>query len=247
MTDTPPQANPWTPGTTTHELDFSASGRSNVGWGTIDTAHQKLGGGLRATSYKLPGKQHDYYSLYGHMSQGVKHGDGDYNPSLNWVSVGYYCTLMSLVLELVGNDGTVWDAGPTSTVGSNTTTFSIGGNLSATGGDFDTVSAGVNMSCGSSFSSPDGTIGQAVVGNSVRWDVKLPGVGFVSPGRPANPEQPAYAGYAWTFGAIFELPKGADFSFRAHPRAVWEFDYTRGITIDTKTWEIDKVFSYKGS
>jgi hypothetical protein len=67
------------------------------------------------------------------MNQGISHGNKDYqpyDPVPNWVSVGYYATSMSLVLELLP-DGTIWDSGPTSTVGSNTTGFEIGGGLNA--------------------------------------------------------------------------------------------------------------------
>lgn len=226
--------------------DFNSTGRSNLPPVrlAIDTAHQRISGSLRIYVYKLnlPGGSHDYYAFNGNMSHGVVH-DKAYNPSRNLVSVGYYGTAMSLVLDLQTEGGLVWDAGPTSTVATATTSWSIGGNLTGTAGDFDTVSAGVSTSFGQSFSSPDVTIAEARVTDSVRWDVKLPGVGFLGPGNPANPKEPSYAGYTWYFGAIFQVPLGAKLAVRVHPGATWKFDYTRGITNDTKTWSDDFVYT----
>lgn len=239
---------PWTPGVNSSiTRDFNTTGRKNLSRFAlaIDTEHQRISGALRIYAYKLnlPGGAHDYYAFNGNMSHGVVH-DGSYDPSRNWVSVGYYCTQMSLVLDMNVEGGLVWDAGPTSTVGTASTSWNIGGNLTGTGGDFDTVSAGVSTGFGQSFSSPDVTIAEARVSGSVRWDVSLPGVGFMSPGVPANPKEPSYAGYTWYFGAIFQVPLGAKLAVRVHPGATWKFDYTRGVTNDTKTWADDFTYTF---
>lgn len=104
---------------------------------------------------------------------------------------------------------------------------------------------GVSTSFSTTFSAPDVKIAQAVVGPMLRWEVELLGVGFVSAGNPANPEEPSYAGYQWSFGAIFELPRGSDLNVRVHPRTEWIYGYTRVIINDHKTWEDEGVFTYE--
>lgn len=65
------------------------------------------------------------------MSHGVDHGGKSYDPKKNWLSVGYYATVMSLVLDVETEGGSAWDSGPTSTVGGNSSGFF---NLGATPG-----------------------------------------------------------------------------------------------------------------
>jgi hypothetical protein len=105
--------------------------------------------------------------------------------------------------------------------------------------------AGLSAGFSASFSSPDVTTAHSEVVKTLRWDIKLPRVGFISPGLPANPLPASYAGYSWTFGAIFQVPKGTNLQLRVAPRVLWEFDWTRGITNDTKTWEDDKIYTYQ--
>jgi hypothetical protein len=244
---------PWKAGVREFKAQSTLTGRGNIGWGAVSTEDQSMSGTVRMYAYKLvmerdSDAKHDYFAAYGHMSHGVAHGNKEYqpyNPNPNWVSVGYYANHMSLVLELL-TDGDVWDSGPQSTVGSSTTGFNIGGNIS--GGSFGGQSiaqVGVSAGFSASFSSPDVTTGHSEVGKVLRWDIKLPAVGFVSPGVPANPLPPSYAGYQWTFGAIFQLPKGTNLQLRVAPRVRWEFDYTRGIENDTKTWEDDQTYTYQ--
>lgn len=243
-------SGPWQAGRTELSLDGSFNGRNNIGWGTVTTADQNMAGAVRMYTYKLQtadSVQQDYYSAFGHMSHGVAHGNKDYQPyypTPNWVSVGYYAPSMSLVLELIGN-GSVWDSGPTSTVGSSSTGFNIGGNLGGMVGEINAAQGGVSTAFSASFASPDVRTGHAAVANTLRWDIALPGVGFVSPGVPANPKEPSYAGYKWYFAAIFKVDKGAPFELRVHPRVNWNFDYTRGITNDTKTWENDQTYKHQ--
>ena len=243
-------SGPWDPGRDEFILDGELKGRNNhSGWrGAIDTENQRLSGMVHMTGYKLKSeaKKHDFYSVFGSFSHGVSHKNS-YNPSTNWVSVGYYATEMSLNLETKDQDTIIWDSGPTSTVGATQTGFSIGGNLSggAFGGE-PIIQAGVNGSFGANFSSPDVKFAQSMFSQHVQWVVKLPGVGFVSPAVPANPEEPSYAGFKWYFGAIFVIPSGRPFSIDVHAQVSWNFDYTRGITNDSKKFNKTSTYSYQG-
>jgi hypothetical protein len=245
---------PWDPGREPFSLNGLLKGRKNVGLGAIDTEHQQMSGALRMTAFQLQSqsKSWNFYSVFGSMTHGVSHKDSNYTPGPNWVSVGYYATAMSLKLDLVdgGTGAEIWDSGPTSTVGSNSTGFSIGGNLSGgTFGGEPILSAGVNGGFSASFASPDVTFATSQVANSVQWNVALPGVGFVSPGVPANPHEPSYAGYKFYFGAIYALPKASTFKLSITPSIRWEFDYTRGITNDVKVWSYSKpqLFNFQGA
>jgi hypothetical protein len=244
-------SGPWQPGHGEFKLDGSLTGRDDIGWGAVTTADQTMSGELRMSSYKLntSSTKNDWFAVFGHMIHGIAHGNKvyeSYSPADNWLSVGYYAPSMSLVLELQPN-GTIWDSGPTSTVGSDDITgFEIGGGLNVEvskdgpgGGDSS------NPSFSASFYSRNVTTEHAAVGKISRWDLKLPGVGFISPANPPNPEPPSYVGYDWYFAAIFEVDKGTNLQLRVHPRVVWEFDCTRGTTNDTKTWEDDKTYTHE--
>src|SRR5215208_6745332 len=206
---------PWKAGRREFKLEGTLTGRENPwsGWGTVTTQDQSMSGTVRFSGYKLAVEaggdtQHDYFGVYGNMNHGIGHGNTayqPYDPGKNVPSVGYYANHMSLVLELL-TDGDVWDSGPASTVGSNSTGFNIGGNLTG------------------------GQMGDA---------------GIAQVGVPANPKPASYAGYSWTFGAIFQVPKGTNLQLRVAPRVRWEFDWTRGIENDTKTWEDDKTYTYQ--
>lgn len=241
---------PWQTAVVSQSMRASYNGRSNIGWGCIDTQNQQISGAVNFWAYKLrkdPSVQQDYYAVYGQMSHGVMHSEGSYNPETNWVSVGYFATHMSLVLEISGDgdksEYSCWDCGPTSTVGENSTSFSIGANLNLQVGDITTVGGGVDASFGCSFSAPDVLISGAKGDHSARWDVNLPGVGFKSPGVPANPFAPSYGGYEWYFGAIFMTPPNVIPNLLVHPRIEWEFDYTRGIINHQITWEDTKTIA----
>jgi hypothetical protein len=243
-------SGPWDAGRTPFSLNYLDKGCTNLsGWRlAIDTENQELSGELRVTGYKLqtPNTKYDFYSVFGQMTHGVSHGGGAYDPSTNWVSVGYYANAMSLVLGVVNDapGAEIWDAGPTSTVGTDTSSFNIGGNLSGgTMAGEPVLTAGVSGGFGASFSSPDVTIATSQVGDHVRWDVKLPSVGYVSPGNPANPREPSYAGYKWYFGVIYAVPKAKGLILSVNPEIDWEFDYTRGIAYNTKKWSQTTQFN----
>jgi hypothetical protein len=233
-------SGPWDPDRDEFTLDQEQSGCSNLSsWrGAIDTENQRLSSLLHMTGYKLrsQAKKHEFYSLFGSFSHGVSHNNSSYHPVKNWVSVGYYATEMLLTIEVKEQTSIVWDSGPTSTVRSSQTGFNIGGNLSAGSfGGEPILQAGVSGSFGASFSSPDVVFAHSMFEHHVQWLVKLPGVGYISPAVPANPEEPSYAGYEWRFGAIFVVPFGQPFSVDVKAQVFWEFDYTRGIKYDTKT------------
>jgi hypothetical protein len=243
MPDNMNPTGPWSPGRDSFVLSDTQKGRSNLGWGTIDTENQSLSGMLNMTGYRLASnaKKSDFYALYGSFTHGVTH-QGDYDPAPNWVSVGYYATRMVLGIVCTADHAQIWDSGPTSTVGATSVGFNIGGNLS--GGVFagePVLQAGVSAGFGANFSSPDVVITSAQQPAQVRWDILLPGVGFVSPGVPANPRPPSYAGYTMYFGVIFVMPKGGKFQANISPRIDWEFDYTRGISNDVKHWQPDNT------
>ena len=229
---------PWQAGEESFEMNVRMQGRPNIGWGTNTTENQILTGAVRILSHKyITFKTHDkdYYGLTGHMRHGVT------NSGNTAVSVGYFAPQMKLALQLQG-EGSVWEAGPTSTVGEASTSFNIGGSLGTFG---DSPTASVNAGFGESYSTPSVTIAQTTSGKTVSWNIKLPGVGFQSPGVPANPHEPSYAGYSWKFGVIFEVPKGQPLKVLVKPEIEWAFDYTRGIRNDTKVWEGSKVLAWK--
>lgn len=243
-------SGPWDPGRDVFILEDELKGRGNLdGWRqAIDTEHQKLSGMVHMTGYKLKSdaKKNDFYAVFGTFSHGVHH-KGAYDPSSNWVSVGYYATDMTLVFELRDADAIIWDSGPTSTVGAHQVGFNIGGNLS--GGVFagePVLQAGVSGSFSASFSAPDVKFAQSMFKQHVQWTVKLPGVGYVSPAVPANPEEPSYAGYKWYFGTIFAVPAARPFTLDVHAKVSWNFDYTRGITNDTKVFDRSAIYKHEG-
>ncbi len=250
-------SGPWDPGREMFNLSTTLNGRPDAGWGTVQTGDQQLSASVHATAFKLASKntQYDFYSLFGHFQHGVQHGNPprSYEPSENWVSVGYYCTQMALYVELQTSDerAILWDSGPTSTVASESTGFNIGGNLS--GGSFGgeaIMQAGMSGSFGANFASPSVKFAHAPVGHNVNWFAALPGIGHISPGVPANPFQPSYAGFKWYFGTIYALPKDLPFSVRLRPHVEWQFDWTRGITNDTKVWsptDDSTIYTYVGS
>ncbi len=241
---------PWEAGRDAFTLQNTQNGRGNLSWftGAIDTSDQQMSSMLNMTGYKLASqaKLHDFYSVYGSFSHAVSHAGGSYNPSRNIVSVGYYATQMILNLELLTPEGQIWDAGPGSTVGSNSTGFNIGANLS--GGSFGgepILTGGVSGSFSANFASPDVKFAESMFPNHVQWNVSLPGVGYVSPGVPANPESPSYAGYDWYFGAIFVVPAGSTFALSVNTQVDWNFDYTRGITNDCRKANLTQVYTYQ--
>ena len=235
-------AGPWDPGRQPFILKDVLSGMPNLAkWrGVVDTENQRLSGEVNMTAYQLKSvnTKYDFFSAYGSFGHGIIRGN-DESPSNNTVSVGYYATTMSLMLELANDpEGAVlWDYGPGSSVGQTTTGFSIGGNLSAGSfGGEPIIQGGASAAFSASYTCAEVQFGARAVGEMVRWDVGLPGVGSMSPGVPANPHVASGVGYKWYFAVIYAIPKGEGFHLRVRPSVTWEFDYTRGITYDTKVW-----------
>ena len=254
-----PPLGPWIPGANAFTLDVVKPGMANLAaWRqAIDTENQKLSGQLRLTGYQLqtPPQQTDwdFYCVFGTLSHGVAHKDMPYSPETNWVSVGYYAKNMSLVLDLVNpsEKAKLWEAGPSSTVGESTIDFSIGGSLAGgMEGGKPLAVAGIDAGFGASYSAPSVTVAASPVGQLIRWDIKLPGVGFEMPGVPYNPKEPSYSGYTWYYGAIYAIPQDDVFSVWVRPTINWEFDYTRGIDYDDETWSpsgSDTQFTFQPS
>jgi hypothetical protein len=242
---------PWEKGVEDIEMSGVETGRKNIAGSVIDTENQKMSGTVNISVYKLSSNNpnFDFYSIMGIMDHGVTHKNKSYNPKSNWLSVGYYATDMQIELELATANGSIWDFGPTSSVGSSTTGFTLGGDLK---GSYDSngggISGGFSGSFGAQFSSSDVSIVTAKEGDTkLFWTIKLPGVGFKSPGNPANPKESSYAGYKWYFGVIYKVPKGSQFQLKVTPAIHWKFDYTRGNTKSTRDWSPATVtYTYKG-
>lgn len=235
-----PPSEAWKPKGDPFTKSFSKNGRSNIGLGTIDTKHQVMSGQLDLTPFKFEGKSDtwDYFLLSGMFRHGVQNG------GKNALCVGYYATKMVLRAFYKKNDmpngDAIFDYGPGSTVGMATTGFTVGGGLTA---DSSGGGGEVNGAFAVSFASPSVKFGASSGTNLISWRCDLPGVGFQSPGVPANPQTPSSAGYLWYPALIVKCPKGVSPKLDISVDVEWEFDYTRGIANDhvrwTDNWELD--------
>ena len=235
---------------------FKRKGREDIGWGTVDTADQELHGRLELVPYKYKGtksNKFDYYAFCGLMDHSV------INSRDNAVSVGYYAKSMNLAVTCVtkgigtlAKDGydAVVDYGPDTTVGENSTSFSIGGSLGAEAKMAKGLEYGgsgsVDVSWGVSFSSPNIIFTTRRGSNGVNWTCNLPAVGFKTLGIPANPFPPSKGGYKWYPMAIFRVPKGQPCVIEIDVEVRWRYDYTRGITKDKKNWDRKYRYTFDG-
>lgn len=245
-----PPDGPWCVGMSNFERQFEVSGAPNVfpklqlyktgqntyrsqffnGFvGLIDTEHQQLHAELACTTHKLnttAKAPNDYYSIYGHMTHGIRHQDPYFGQPKHWPTglfnpQGYYVSTMVMQMDVITPGGTVYAYGPgNSTVGQTTSSFNIGGALSAMLGFIDGGTAGMNFGFGNSFSTPDVTIAASELDRSMRWTVSLPGPGVVEGGLP---QQPSYSGFQWWFGAIIETPPNAAFKMAMRPEVTFRY------------------------
>ncbi|MEG4087259.1 hypothetical protein, partial [Microcoleus sp. POL10_C6] len=236
-------AGAWETGGKDFTQQITLNGRSDIGWGTVNTSDQRLYGYIHFLPYKLTGNDpsYDYYAFVGSMTHGVTTSKN------NVFSVGYYATEMDLVVTCLTESSTVYQYGPDSTVGTNTTSFSIGAGLQGGfKGDEPTGTAGINASWGVSFASPDVSFLASRLENGVTWRCKLPCISFKSPGIPADPFPASAAGYTWKPALIVKVPKGKPPILEIRVRIQWNFDYTRGITNDVKSWVQTFTYNYQG-
>lgn len=158
---------------------------------------------------------HEYYAVIGSQRHSVTGYDA------NWVSRGYYGKEMGL---MISGNGDLVEYGPESTVGSQTTSWSVGGSLGVEG---SSVSGSANFSFGMSFSSPDVKFHTTAGPNSLSIQTKLPGGG----GDINRP--PSTDGYMLYPVAIFRVPQGRGLTLTFSSVGMWEFQYTLPIVNDT--------------
>lgn len=158
---------------------------------------------------------HEYYAVIGSQRHSVTGYDA------NWVSRGYYGKEMAL---MISGNGDLVEYGPESTVGSETTSWSVGGSIGTEG---SSPSASANFSFGMSFSSPDVKFFTTAGPNSLSIKTRLPG-GGADINRP-----PSTDGYMLYPVAIFRVPQGRGLTLTFSSVALWEFQYTLPIVNDT--------------
>lgn len=162
----------------------------------------------------------DYYLVTGRQRHAVNGFDQ------NAVSRGYYGRDMAL--SMFGGGASLVDFGPNSTVGSETTSWTVGANLGAkVEGDSVVPTAGASFSFGKSFSSPDVRFETSATASTVTFNTRLPG-------HPDNPKPPSRAGYGFEFAAIFEVPAGRGLNLTIVSSGKWRYDYTLLIENDVK-------------
>lgn len=158
---------------------------------------------------------HEYYAVVGTQRHSVTGYDA------NWVSRGYYGKEMAL---LISGNGELVEYGPESTVGTEVTSWSVGGSIGAEGSTF---SGAGSFSFGMSFSSPDVKFLTTAGPNSLSIQTKLPG------GGPDFNRPPATHGYILYPVAIFRVPQNQGITLALTSVAKWEFQYTLPIVNDT--------------
>jgi hypothetical protein len=230
---TPPTAA-WQPVGKPFAKSFSAKGRSNEGI-AVPTSKQVMSGQLVLAPYVFLGTDSAQYSYY-LFSAFLRHGVLGYGA--NAISVGYYATSMSLTVAYAGGDmpngDAIYQYGPGSSTGINTTSFVVGaeltGNAAGSGGE---ISGAFEVS----FSSPGVSFAASTpANNTVKWTCTLPGVGYIRPGDPIDPETPSSAGFTWFPAFIVKCPAGQTPKLNVSVDLEWQFDYMRGITNDRVRW-----------
>lgn len=225
--------------------EWKTNGGKDFGWGTVKTSSQTLTANALLSVYKLMrGNQNltrDYYLVVGDVYHGIQGSPS--TPSSNWVSVGFYANHMKLRLETNSQQARLVTFGPNSTVEQATISFSIGGELSAEySKEGPKGGASLSANVGVSFTASEVSFAARPATQSIEWQARLPHVGWVSAGVPANPGRPSYAGYIWNAAAIIEVPQGATPNFKGRFEVDFEFNWTRGIRKRSFTPEIDLVY-----
>lgn len=198
--------------------------------GAVATGSQSLYGRIHFVPYRLTDNDpnYDYYLFTGDMRHAVS-GYGS-----NAVSVGYYAREMNLTVKAVTPGSQVYEFGPNTTVENVTESFNLA--VSLQGGFSGEGTVGVSAGFSVSFEKPSVSIYARGFGDRVEWDCKLPHVGFISPGVPADPRPPSSQGYAWKPSVIIRTPEGEPAILSISSRIHWDYDYTRGITYDSRSW-----------
>ena len=162
----------------------------------------------------------DYYLVTGRQRHAVT------GFAQNAVSRGYYGRQMSLAL--IGSGANLIDFGPNSTVGSETTSWTVGASVGAkVEGDNVSPTGSASFSFGKSFSSPDVRFKTSSTASAVTFTTRLPG-------HPDAPKPPSRAGYGFDLAAIFEVPAGQGLQLTIGAGAAWRYDYTLLIENDIK-------------
>lgn len=225
--------------------EWRANGGKDFGWGTVKTSSQTLTANALLSVYKLMrGNQNltrDYYLIAGDVYHGIQGSPS--KPSSNWVSVGFYANHMKLQLETTSAQARLTTFGPNSTVEQATISFSIGGELSAEyGKEGPKGIASLSANVGVSFTASEVSFAARPATQSIEWQARLPHVGWVSPGMPANPGRPSYAGYIWNAAAIIEVPQGTMPNLKGRFEVDFEYNWTRGVRKRSFTPMIDLVY-----
>ncbi|GLQ93082.1 hypothetical protein GCM10007901_20330 [Dyella acidisoli] len=165
--------------------------------------------------------------------------------------VGYYCQKENVVVTAAAGQD-IYEYGPNSTIGTSTVSFSIGASLQGAVSEKDGASggAGVSAEWGVSYSAPDTTFtvtpyypNDPKACAKVEYVVDLPGVGFQSPGIPANPKF-ASKGYSWTAALVIRAKKGENAKGVIDIKINWDKDKPRGIASSKDQWVGTYAFSF---
>jgi hypothetical protein len=212
---------------------WSRDGGENFGWGTVATQSQTLTAAANLGVYKLmqgdQSRTKDYFLVAGDVFHGIQGSPQD--PGSNWVSVGHYANYMKLKLFALTPGAKVNNFGPNSSVETANIGFSVGGSLSAGASKKDGPNGevGINASVSISFSASEVSFRASPATTSVEWYTRLPHVGWISPGIPANPGISSYGGYLWNPAVIFEVPEGQPLRLAGTYEVDFEYNWTRGI------------------
>jgi hypothetical protein len=207
---------------------------SNPLFGAVPTSIQKMNTNCSCMVYKLK-ESLDRSKAYYLVSVNCRHGING-NPAFpadNWASVGYYAVFQQLVLKCKNPNSALYQSGPDSTVEQAEIGFSLGGSLSGEIGDKSNIGAGFNAGVSFSFSASEVSFTARPMEKEVSWFVRLPYVGWLSGGVPANPGNASYGGYEWEAAAIFSIQGPSNpIMIEAEFSTGFRYDWTRGTLWD---------------
>jgi hypothetical protein len=195
----------------------------NGGYDLVSTQNQELTTVLNLGVYKnaiSTGDGYDYYLVTGDFIHAITNG----GTLSNWLSVGIYGTQMALTIT--GNGATFVDSAPTSSSGSTTSGWSVGGNIGVAG---TAANAGGSFSYSVSDTMPDITFSNISTTDGVTYTAYLPG----PTSSRVNPEPASNAGYDFYSAVIFKVVQGSGLTRTVTSSAGWEYDFTRGISYET--------------